>query len=205
MKMKPLVFTMMMALLGIGSAQAGEPGPREVIESTVNNIIQVLEQRPAQGKLTEADRDRIREVVEGHFDYRAMAKRSLGRPWKKLSEAEKVHFTEVFRELLERSYGNRLNEYHGQKVVFHDAELKKNKARVKSEVIDASKEIPIEYRLHQTPSGWQVYDIRVEGTSMIRTFHQDFKATLESSGYDGLLKSLEDKVAKLRAKDLSGA
>jgi len=187
---------------GMVSAQAAQQaGPREVIESTVNAIIQVLESREDKSRLSEADRDRIRQVVAGKFDYRAMARRSLGRPWKKLSEAERAHFTEVFRELLERSYGNRLSEYHGQKVVFQDAEFKGKRARVRSTVSDGVKETPVEYRLHQTPTGWQVYDIRIEGASLVRTFHQDFKSMLQNGGYPHLIKTLEDKIARLKSAD----
>ena len=189
------------ALLVSMPAWANDEGPRAVIENTVNHIIQALDAREDKSKLTERDRDTIRQAIEGRFDYRAMARRSLGKPWKKLSDEERSHFTEVFRELLERSYGNRLNEYNGQIVVFADAELKKKKARVKSKVIDGTRETPVDYSMHRTNTGWQVYDIRIEGTSMIRTFHQDFKSILKKGGYDKLVKTLEEKVAKLRAKD----
>ncbi len=195
--------TMIAAMLLATSAWAAHEGPREVIENTVNQLIDVLEHREDSSVISSKDREAIRRVVEGRFDYRAMAKRSLGKPWKKLDDAEHQHFTEVFRELLERSYGNRLSEYKGQKVVFSDAELKNDKARVKSKVIDGSRETPVEYRLHQTENGWQVYDIRIEGTSMVRTFYQDFKSTLENGGYPKLLKTLEEKIAKLKAKDQS--
>ena len=194
-------FAIALALLVSATAWAGEAGPREVIETTVNEIINALEAREDKTKLTEKDRDGIRKIVEGRFDYEAMARRSLGKPWKELDKAERAHFTDVFRELLERSYGNRLNEYSGQKVVFQDAEIKEDKARVKSAVIDANKEIPVDYRLHKTATGWQVYDIRIEGTSMVRTFYQDFKSILDSGGYAELLKTLEEKIAKLKAND----
>jgi len=197
------VFSTLLALLIGTSAWANESDPKVVIESTVNQIIHVLDSRSDKSKLTTGDREAIRNTVEGKFDYTAMAKRSLGKPWKKLDKDEHSHFTEVFRELLERSYGNRLNEYNGQTIVFADAEMKKGKARVKSTVIDGTRETPVEYRLHQTDIGWQVYDIRIEGTSMVRTFYQDFKSTLDNRGYEGLLKSLEDKIAKLKEKDQS--
>ena len=183
------------------SAWAAEAGPRAVIENTVNQMIHVLEQRKDKSRISASDREAIRQIVEGRFDYRAMARRSLGRPWKKLDETERAHFTQLYRDLLERSYGNRLSEYKGQKVVFADAQIKKHKARVKSTVIDGSRKTPVEYRLHQTDSGWQVYDIRIEGTSMVRTFYQDFKSTLEDGGYEHLVKTLEEQIAKLKAKD----
>ena len=190
-----------LALFISATAWAAETGPREVIETTVNEIISALEARADKTKLSEADRDTIRQVVEGRFDYSAMAMRSLGKPWRKLDKAEQAHFTDVFRELLERSYGNRLNEYSGQKVVFQDAELKEDKARVKSVVVDGNKEIPVDYSLHKTETGWQVYDIRIEGTSMVRTFYQDFKSIMDDGGYAKLLKTLEDKIAKLKANE----
>jgi len=196
-------FAALLTLLIALPAWANDSDPKVVIESTVNQIIHVLDSRADKTRLTATDRDAIRNTVEGKFDYMAMAKRSLGKPWNKLKEDEQAHFTEVFRDLLERSYGNRLNEYKGQTVVFAEAEMKGDKARVGSTVIDGTRETPVEYRLHQTDTGWQVYDIRIEGTSMVRTFYTDFKSTLDGSDYAGLLKTLEDKVAELKEKDES--
>ncbi len=197
---------MIATLLLSTSAWAVEEGPRAVIENTVNQIISVLEKRKDSSVISASDREAIRKAVEGRFDYRAMAKRSLGKPWRKLDDAERLHFTDLFRELLERSYGNSLSEYKGQKVVFTDAKIKKSNkgtllAKVKSTVIDGSRKTPVEYRLHETATGWQVYDINIEGTSMIRTFYQDFKSTLKKGGYPKLLNTLEEKIAKLKAKD----
>ena len=201
MKLIQHSLAIMLALFMSLPAWANDEGPKAVIENTVRQIIHALDAREDKSTLLEKDRDTIRQVVEGRFDYRAMAKRSLGKPWNKLDDKEQTHFTEVFRELLERSYGNRLSEYKGQTVVFADAEIKEDKARVESTVIDGTRETPVEYRLHQTDIGWQVYDIRIEGTSMVRTFNQDFKSILNKGGYDKLVKTLEEKVAELKAKD----
>ena len=164
MKLIQHSLAIMLALFISMSAWANEEGPRVVIENTVNQIIEALEAREDKSKLTDTDRDTIRQVIEGRFDYRTMAKRSLGsKSWKKLSAEEQSHFTDVFRELLERSYGNRLAEYNDQKVVFADAKVKKKKKRViavvKSKVIDGTRETPVVYRMHQTDTGWQVYEI----------------------------------------------
>ena len=201
MKLIRTTIALLLTVLISTPAWANVNDPKVVIETTVNQIIEVLEAREDSTKLTTKDRDAIRKTVEGRFDYAAMARRSLGKPWNDLHGDQQTHFTEVFRELLERSYGNRLSEYKGQKVVFADAELKKNKARVESTVIDGTRETPVEYRLHETSTGWQVYDIRIEGTSMVRTFYQDFQATMDNGGYEHLLKTLEDKVTELKAKD----
>jgi phospholipid transport system substrate-binding protein len=176
--------------------------PKAIIEDTVNEIIQVLEAREDKTKLTEEDRENIRKVVTGHFDFREMSKRSLGKAWKGTSESEREHFTELFRKLLERSYGNRLASFRDQKVEFDDAQFKKDKARVKTRVIDLNKETPVEYRLHQTSTGWQVYDIRIEGVSLVSNFRKDFQEGIKKNrGFEGLVQALEKKVKKLEEKD----
>lgn len=199
-----ILFAAMLALVSVAtpawSAKVHDD-PKSVIEDTINRIIDVLNARQDKSRLTEADRDAIRKIVKGRFDYRAMASRSLGLPWRDLNAKERDHFTEVFRELLERSYGNRLGTYKGQTVSFGEVEMKGDKARIMTTASDGTKETPIEYRMHQTPTGWQVYDIRVEGASLVRTFYQDFQAQLERGSYKDLVKTLEEKIEKLKAED----
>lgn len=177
--------------------------PKVVVEKAVNGILHALESRSDPKVLTEEDREAIRKQVEGRFDYHEMARRSVGKAWKKQSVEQQAVFTETFRQLLERSYGNRLSEYHGQAVEFDNAEFKKNKARVKTRVIDSNKVTPVFYRLHQSAGVWQVYDIKIEGVSLVGTFRKDFKRPLKKEGFDGLLKTLQDKVAHLKKKGAS--
>jgi phospholipid transport system substrate-binding protein len=208
MKLIQHSLAIMLALFISMTAWANEEGPRTVIENTVNQIIEALNVREDKNILTDKDRDAIRQVIEGRFDYRTMARKSLGsKSWKKLSAEKQSHFTDIFRELLERSYGNRLAEYKDQKVVFADAQVKQKKKRViavvRSKVIDGTRETPVVYRMHQTDTGWQVYDIKIEGTSMVRTKYEEYKSVLKKDGYDHLLKALEDQLARLKAKDAS--
>ncbi len=177
--------------------------PKVVVEKAVNGILHALESRADPKTLTEKDREAIRKQVEGRFDYREMARRSVGKAWKKQTPEQQTAFTETFRQLLERSYGNRLADYHGQVVEFDKAEFKKNKARVKTRVIDNNKTTPVAYRLHKKADTWQVYDIKIEGVSLVGTFRKDFKGPLKKDGFDGLLKALNDKVKRLKEKDAS--
>ena len=191
----------LLAMVSVSNAWA-EDDPKIVVENSVNGIIKVLEARKDMTILTEEDRDNIRKVVAGRFDYREMSKRSLAQAWKDISENQKVSFTELFRKLLERSYGNRLASFRNQKVTFDDAQFKGDKARVITSVIDADKTTPVEYRLHQTASGWQVYDIKIEGVSLVSNFRNDFNEGIkQNGGFEGLVQALEKKVAKLEAGD----
>jgi len=198
---KVLCLTMVAGMLALSQAAwADDASPKEVVEGTISSIIKVLESRADLNVMTEDDRNKIRDVVNGKFDYREMSRRSVGKAWKAVSEQQKVAFTDVFRQVLEYSYGNQLAGYHGQKVAFKKADFKGNKARVKGAVIDSNKTIPMEYRLHQTATGWQVYDIKIEGVSMITTFRKDFKSVIKRQGVDGLMAKLKQKAAKLKAK-----
>jgi len=205
MKLIQRSLAIMLALFVSMPAWANDENPKAVIENTVKQIIEVLDAREDKGALIDKDRDAIRQVIKGRFDYRYMARRSLGKPWKKLSNEERVHFTDVYRELLERSYGNRLAEYKGQTVVFADAELKQRRkgviAIVKSKIIDGTRKIPVDYSMHQTNSGWQVYEITIEGAGMVKTKYKEYRSMLKKDGYDTLLKALEDQLATLKARD----
>jgi phospholipid transport system substrate-binding protein len=199
--MKVLIAAML-TMVAASNVWAGSEDPKDVVQNTVNGIIKVLEARADVTILTEMDRENIRKVVKGRFDYREMAQRSLAQTWQDISEEEKVNFTELFRKLLERSYGNRLASFRNQTVSYDDAQYKGDKARVQTSVIDADKTTPVEYRLHQTPTGWQVYDIKIEGVSLVSNFRNDFQEGLmRDGGFAGLVKELEEKVAKLEAGD----
>jgi len=198
MKKMMLVWVMVWVMPALGLANGDDP--KTVVASTIQSIIDVLEARVDKDTITDADRENIRKVVAGKFDYREMSRRSVGEPWKKMTAQKQTEFTELFRQVLEYSYGNQLAGYHGQKVVFEKADFKKDKARVKGAVIDDNKTIPMEYRLHQTPTGWQVYDIKIEGVSMITTFRKDFKSIIKKKDVDGLMVTLQQKIDKLKAK-----
>ncbi len=197
---KTIVLSFLVSSLMVLQAGAAEQTPKQVVSSTIQAIINVLEARADKTTIDEADREGIRKVVAGKFDYAEMARRSVGRPWNDMSKKEQASFTDLFRQVLEYSYGNQLSAYHGQKVEFDDAELRADKARVKGEVIDANKSTPMEYRLYQTPTGWQVYDIKIEGISMITTFRRDFKSILDDQGIAGLTATLKKKVERLKAQ-----
>ncbi len=196
-------FGMMMCVLGMSVssayAQTGD-SPEKVVKSAIDGIVSVLKDREDKSKVSAEDRAAIRAKVDGRFDYREMARRSVGRAWKKQSEEKQQAFTQVFRDLLEYTYSNRLAAYRDQVIQYDKAEFKRDKARVKTRVVDGSKTTPVAYRLHQTKQGWMVYDIKIEGVSLIGTFREDFKSTLHHQGFDALLDALNKKVGKMKQK-----
>ncbi|MDQ6976113.1 MAG: ABC transporter substrate-binding protein [Mariprofundaceae bacterium] len=178
-----------------------DDGPKAVVESTVNGIIDVLKARQDPKALSEDDRAAISNAVADKFDYRKMARGSIGRSWRDLSESDKIAFSAAFRELLERSYGNRLDSYSDQTIRYADTQFKKKKALVKSWVVDGNKEIPVFYRLYQSTMGWRVFDIKIEGVSLVGTYRKQFKSALKKNGFKVLLGDIKAKVQKMKDKD----
>jgi len=191
---KLLVLMAFLALLPVQS-MAEEMGPRDVVKTAVDGVIDVLKARKDTSTLTTEDRDAIRKAVEGYFDFPEMAKRALGRPWKEMNEAQQEEYVGFFRELLERTYGNRLSSYNDQKIEYGELAVKGRIAVVDSEVVDADKRIPVRYKLVHKEVGWGVYDIQIEGISMVSTYRTDFGASVDKNGIDGFLSEIKDRAA----------
>jgi len=189
------------ALLPLHAWGAAGDDPRAVVETAVNGVIQVLKSRSNQDVMTLADREAIRQAVEGYFDFREMATRSLGRPWRKMDTVQRDDFVNTFRELLERSYGNRLSEYRNQTVSYGKVKTKGRRAIVDSEVIDAEKKTPVRYSLIHRKNGWRVYDIKIEGISLVSTFRTDFGQSVGKEGIDGFISALKKRVEALKKQD----
>ncbi len=195
-------FSIMVAifmLLPVNAEASSDPGA--VVQSAVDGVIQVLNSRPDEDRLRLEDRQAIRAAIDKQFDFREMGKRSLGKGWKKFDSGQRDHFVDVFRELLERSYGNNLASYKGQTVEYGDVRIKGKKARVNTKIKDESISIPVQYSLKLKNDQWRVYDIRIEGLSLVSAFRTDFKTIYKKEGYDGLILQLETKIKKLKKQD----
>lgn len=198
---KILLTLILVILLPLQAFADSEDAPKMVVKTAVDGVIQALKSRSNQDVLTFADREAIRKSIEAYFDFREMAKRSLGKTWKKIDETQRTAFVDTFSELLERTYGNRLSEYHDQTVEYGKVKIKGRIAIVNSEVVDTEKRTPVRYKLVHRKAGWRVYDIKVEGISMISTFRSDFKQTISKKGFNGFFGDLKKQVEKLQNQD----
>jgi len=194
------IVLLMTAWLPLAGSHEATATPNQVVATTVQSIIDILQQRADKNVLTENDRQAIRDVLATRFDFAEMTRRSIGKSWRTLNADKRKAFTATFTQLMEYTYGNRLSSYHGQTIKYSDADFKRKKARVKSKVIDGNKVTPVEYRLRQRKSGWKIYDIKIEGVSMIGTFRKDFRGVIERHGLDGLYDALNKKVKILIEK-----
>ncbi len=167
------------------------------LKDTIDSVIALLRDPALKGpEKKDERRARIREAVRERFSFPEMARRSLGRHWRNRTDEERKEFVKLFSSLIENSYIGRIEDYSDEEVLFLNEKVIKNKAEVKTRIVSgAGTEIPINYRLFKDRSGrWLVYDVVVEGVSLVRNYRTQFDRTIRSLSYEGLVKEIRSKV-----------
>jgi len=184
------------AVFSIAIPALGSAGqPTEVMKSTIDKVITVLKDPALKGETrTEARRKEIRKAVHDVFDFREMAQRSLGRYWSKRTPAEKDEFTELFSDLLERSYINRIESYSDEKISYDSEEIDGEYAVVKTRFITKRmEEFSADYKMLDENGLWKVYDVVIERVSLVNNYRIQFNKIISSSSYAELVKKMKNK------------
>jgi phospholipid transport system substrate-binding protein len=158
-------------------------------------VIKVLDDPAlkAEGS-TEKRRAAIREVGGNTFDFGEAAKRSLGKHWQSLNEQDRQEFTALFADLLERGYVARIEEYSGEKIAYTGDNIDADAATVKTRFTTKSgTEIPVDYRMLRKGERWLVYDVAVEGLSLVGNYRGQFNKIIETSSYRELVKKMKTR------------
>ena len=189
---------LMVAILIVIPLQSYAATPKETVEAGVNKLLKTLgdpafKVKPEDERIAIISKD-IGEV----FDYTELSKRTLGRDWKKMSAEQQQEFVKLFRELLQGVYADRLLAYSDQKILFDkETMLKKGRAEVQSYLQTSDgKKIPLFYRLTDKSGSWKVYDVIIEGVSMVKNYRTQFRQILAKDPPDKLIEILRDKVNK---------
>lgn len=187
----------LVALLFLGSGPAGATeGPREVIRSTVDAVIEVLADESLARDQRIAD---IRRLMHARFDFLTMSRSVLAQNWRNASPAQQERFTQLFPELLLHTYMAGLEGYTDEVVKIEDIRMRgRAKASVATSIISGGKGIPVTYSLRENDGEWQIYDVIVEGVSLVNNYRGSFGSTVSNEGMDGLLETLATKVEELR-------
>ena len=178
--------------------------PVALLERTSNQVIKILRD---DHEMLKKDPDRIYQVIDEyilpHLDNVTMAKLALGKNWKTATNEQKLAFVGEFKNLLLRTYGKSLIEFKDQEIKYFPVNLAADakKTSVKAEVIQpGGPSIPLAYRMRIKNNTWKVYDIKIDGVSLVTSYRGTFTQEIRKSGMDGLLKYLHDKNSKLIAK-----
>ena len=194
-----LGFTLL--LLGMAPVQA-ENSPISLLQTTTESMVDALGQQKAELKKDPLVVNRLVEkILLPHIDLISASKWVLGKHWRRADKKQKLQFIREFRTLLITFYSAALADYLKTNEVNKDMirfqPLRGNPGddvTVRSEVVSpGGKTIPVNYHMHQTRKGWKVYDVSVEGISMITTYKTSFANEIKTKGVDGLIASLAEK------------
>ncbi len=152
-------------------------------------------------------REKFWAIVEPVFDFNELSKRTLARNWKKFNEAQKAEFANVFGDLLGNIYVDRIQGgYSDETVEFGNQRIHESRplAVVKTFIVSSRNRIPVDYSLIQKNGAWRVYDVKVEGVSLVKNYRSQFKEILSKETPDELIERLKKKVAEQKAKLAQG-
>ena len=191
--MNVFCFFLCFFLLMSVTVQAGEPVT--LIKQTINEVIDILkdEELKKQENILQR-RAEVRRVIEERFDFEEMSKRSLALHWKKRSPEERQEFIPLFSDLLERSYVNKIESYTDEQILYTDETIDDNYAVVRTKIITKRNvEVPIEYRLLRKNGQWGVYDVVIEGVSLVNNYRNQFNKIIRKDSYEELVKRMKNK------------
>jgi phospholipid transport system substrate-binding protein len=172
-----------------------------MLKRTSDDVIKVLKEKRV---MLEKEPDMVYDIVDKyilpHLDDVSMAKLALGKNWRTASNDQKIAFVDEFRSLLVRTYSKSLQEFSDQTINFFPADIDDDKATVKSEVVqNGGPTIPVSYRMRVKDNDWKVYDIVIDGVSLVTSYRGTFAQEVRKGGMDGLLQLLRDKSAQIPA------
>ena len=189
---------LIVAVLIVMPFQAYAASAKETVETGVNKVLKTLSDPAFKAKSKDVKITEIGNIIGEVFDFTELSKRTLGREWKKMKAGQQKEFVELFRQLLQGVYVDRLLAYTDQKIIFDkEKELKKGRVEIQSNIVlSDGRKVPIFYRATNNSGQWKVYDLIIEGVSLVKNYRTQFREIIAKESPEKLLQILRDKVGK---------
>jgi phospholipid transport system substrate-binding protein len=190
------MLNIIMAVLLAAAGTATAASPTETVQTAVQQVFPQEGGQAVKAVSTAQRRADIRKITETLFDFDEMSQRSLGGAWAQASPAEQREFVRLFGGLIANAYTGRIEQYAGEPITYVGERVDGDDAAVQSRVVTPKgSEIGIEYRLYRGTDGrWTVYDLFVDGFSLVGSYKAQFNRILQRGSFADLLKQLRLKV-----------
>jgi phospholipid transport system substrate-binding protein len=195
MKTAALLLSLFIALPSF----AQELAPDELVRKVTTDVLDAIK---SDKQLQAGDRKKALALAEAkilpHVDFREATQIAMGRSWHVATPAQQQQLVDQFRELLVRIYSSSIDVYRGQtmKVLPTRVSPDATDARVRNQYIrEGRPPVPVDYAMLKTPTGWKIYDVSVEGISLVLAYRSEFENIVRTAGIDGLIKRLQEKNA----------
>ncbi len=185
----------------LGIAGTNEiPDPTSVVKKTIDEVIEIVTDKELRTSENHSRRRiLLEETISAYFSFTEMAKRSLASHWKNRSEEEHQEFVRLFQSLLSKTYAGKIEDYSGEEVQYLKERRKDPYAEVQTKILSPKTEIFLDYRLLQKNNRWLVYDVVVNGVSLVKNYRSQFARIIHRSSYEELVTTLREKSNEITA------
>jgi phospholipid transport system substrate-binding protein len=183
-------------LLVLSAAPNGWAGQaQDQLKGAIDRVVSTLESPALKGDGKAAERRAaVRKIADEIFDFGEIARRALGRYWQPLTEPQRTEFVGLFADLLERSYISKIELYGGEKIVYGGDRVDGDVATVSTKILTKNgTEVPVDYRLFKRGDRWLVYDVNIEGISLVSNYRTQFNKIIQTNGYNSLVERMKVK------------
>jgi phospholipid transport system substrate-binding protein len=196
MKKSFFIIAFVLCLIFPLSADAG--GALDTVKSNADKVLDVLRDPSLKSESARKNKkNKIRAIAQKMFDFTELSKRTLAQNWGKFSPEQQKEFIDLYTSLLEDTYADKIMAYTDEKIVFtNEVTLTEKTVEVRSTVLRKTSEVPINYRVILKDDGWRVYDVVIEGVSLINNYRTQFREILTNRPPATLLESIRKKVDK---------
>ena len=183
-----------------------EPSATDAVKDTINDLIEVLKDEALkQPEQVEGRRHKIEDIIKHRVDYEEMARRALGTPWSTLSHRGQQEFIDLFVQLLRDTFVGRITDHSDEQVVFLGELRKEAFAEVKTQLKGGKIDTPVDFRLIRRAHEWRVYDVVIDGASIVSNYRSQFTSIIRERSYVGLVKKLKQKARRKGLRTVSTA
>ena len=191
----------LLALSFAGAAWAGIP--TDQLKGAIDRVVKTMDDPSYKGESKGSERRRtIRKIADDIFDFHEISRRALARHWQTLSDKQREEFVGLFADLLERSYISKIELYGGEKIVYSNERIDGDLATVATKIVTKNgTDVPVEYRMHKRGDRWLVYDVNIEGVSLVSNYRTQFNKIIQTASYNELVQKLKTKQDELLSED----
>lgn len=186
-----LLLTLSVFIAGSGVSASAKDAPLDQLQGSIDEILKILQLDELRGPEQKDKRHQlVRNIITDMFDFREMARSSLGQSWNEITPEQQDEFVALFTSLIEQRYIGKIDSYTNQKVVYKKQLVKGDKAMIYTAILDKDLEIPIVYRLEKNEDKWLVHDLKIENVSLIVNYRRDFDSIIRKEQFAGLVEKI---------------
>ncbi len=183
-------------VLSVVALAADADSATQAVKVTIDQVMQLLANDDLKSpERAEEKRTLLKQVIGERFDYEEMGKRTLGFHWRKLNDTQQKEFVLLFQDFLSNTYASNVDGYSGEQVEYLKERRKGDFAEVQTKVISPKIVIPLNYRLLKKSGNWMVYDVVIDGVSLVKNFRGQFARIIKGDSFQGLLDKLREKTS----------